>query len=417
MKPQLAPDGLAADYVARLLRDQEYEVTLTPVGEDAERYYPVSTRIRTPVEGDVTRISLRFWEERTLFRGRVVNSDRLPVSGVVVRALDRESGDVVSAAPVTDADGLFDLVLDPARALDFVLRLEGAEASTLFPTLVQDPTFFFPGTARPTILVPDLEPVTVRGMVETTSASIVAGATLAFRNDSVVDGDTGLEGRFETTVTADDAGQFEVSLLPGEYDVVVAAPSRAEVDGTPSRSESAGIRLYRNEIFKTDTAGRVWTLPDRVQITGQVMSPSQEGMSGVRVSATALGWEVDGLPEAPFNRSNETTTGATGNFFLPVDSGTYDLYLKAPADSGFPWVVVPNVVFDSDSSDPSRVLSMAAPMPVTGRLLTTDGEPIENAEIRALAYLETDGVLRTLPVGRTTSEANGEFVLLLPPSL
>ena len=58
-----------------------------------------------------------------------------------------------------------------------------------------------------------------------------------------------------------------------------------------------------------------------------------------------------------------------------------------------------------------------APVPVSGAIMTTGTEPIASADIRAFAIITDGAGERSVPIARCTTDEEGRFILLLPPSL
>lgn len=96
--------------------------------------------------------------------------------------------------------------------------------------------------------------------------------------------------------------------------------------------------------------------------------------------------------------------------------------VKPPAESGFAWQVLHNVDIGSREVDFVTLIDVASPVPVSGTL-SYDGNPaavttLEGAEIRAYTIIEseTDGE-RAVEVGKAVVNEDGEYKLLLSPSL
>jgi hypothetical protein len=412
--PQAAPDGEPADFVARLVRDQEYDVLIEPNGDAAALFPPVWRRIRTPPEGDITRIQLLQWKELVTLSGETITELETPFSGLQVRAVDRVTGRAVSSTVITDELGKFELALDPT-ATDYVVRLNGGPDRPLFPTLVQDPSFFFPGVERHTILVPDLDHVIYNGRVAKSGAAArdpIEGAALTFRSDDVFDGTTGVHGSFRTTAMTNSDGTFSVDLLPGTYEVLVTPPS--------SRGDLAVLLQTSNRIEPSAEPlnGMTFELEARRQLSGVVRTADERTMSSAAIQATALGRALEDAGEAVrasrYNRSGDTTSDPVGNFTLPLDVGVYDVVVKPPSESRFPWIIHTAVpVIQSTEQNPR----FEAPLPVSGRIVDEDGMPVAGADLRAVGIVtepSTD-TRRSVVVGRAVTDANGDYRLLLPP--
>lgn len=103
---------------------------------------------------------------------------------------------------------------------------------------------------------------------------------------------------------------------------------------------------------------------------------------------------------------------------MPLDRGVYDLAVKPPSGSGFPWVLVKDVEIRATTGSYTRNVVFEAPVPVSGTLRDVDELPIEGAEIRAYAIIDVPDLgARSIEVARATSAADGSYMLLLPARL
>jgi hypothetical protein len=243
------------------------------------------------------------------------------------------------------------------------------------------------------------------------------GATVELRAESLVDLETNTEGRFRTApTTTDREGRFVVALVPGTYQVVVRPPAA-------DAFADVGLLVERVVIPETAGAsleGQAFDLPSRPRMTGAVRTHDGRPLEGASVVATPLGVDPSGgaEPALRFNRAASGAADAAGEFALPLDPGLYDVVVRAPDGSGFPWTVLPGLEVLAGASSLRREVVMQAPLPLAGRLLDSAGAALAGAEIRAYAVIDVpDGAPRSVEVGRTTSTADGRYELLLPPSL
>jgi hypothetical protein len=215
--------------------------------------------------------------------------------------------------------------------------------------------------------------------------------------------------------------RFCVEVMPGEYDIVVTPPSSAEC------SLFAERRLIKAPANGATATGVLLELPPPRYLHGklQTMEMGIEPLKGGSIDAVALGRgsEPDDLGRITrFNRSRQTTTNARGEFKLLLDLGSYDIVIKPPAGSGFPWQVRYDVEVDADSDPTPMTLGMVWPISVDGRL-RRPGEPgktgIDGATIEAYALVpdgEDDDRRRAISIGKATASSDGAFTILLPPS-
>jgi len=151
------------------------------------------------------------------------------------------------------------------------------------------------------------------------------------------------------------------------------------------------------------------------------MQMGTEPLKGGSIDGVALGRgsEPDDLGRITrFNRSRQTTTNAQGEFKLLLDLGSYDIVIKPPTGSGFPWQVRYDVEVEADADPPPMTLGMVWPISVDGVLRRPgdDETPIGGAMIEAYA-LVTDGKdRRAISIGKAMASSEGAFTILLPPS-
>lgn len=410
-EPMLVADGNLADYSVRLVADRTYRVKVEPKGEGAHMLPPLRFEGPVPGGGDVWRLDLSYPPATEIIelRGRVVDGSG-PVEGLQIRAVEVGTSQVVSSVAVTDpVTGEFMLRIDP-YAGPYVLRVSGSSES-VFPTFTVDPSYLFPEDGVIEVLVPDLagEAVEYTGVVETAAGEPIPEAIVTFKSQDVFDDTTGVVGSFRTTATTDAEGYFTVNVLPGTYEVLV----------TPTAREVAmSVMTVRVDMTPTrEICCQLFPIPERATYGGKIFTHDMREMAGATVQAIALGWPGETLsPAARFNRSTDAVSDPTGQFELRLDEGTYDLLVKPPAESGFPWIVRRELVIGASSRPIHDVFELAAPVPVDGRVQSSQGTPLVSAEIKAYAIIETHGMPRAIQIGRAITDADGRYRLLLPPS-
>jgi len=420
--PFFAEDGAEADYETELVADREYTVTVTPLGDWVGQLPPLRFQYEVPSGGDgfIVRKPILYPEELVELKGLVVNSMELPAMGRSVWVVDAESGRRLSSTATTSAEpgeeGQFRVLMSPGVE-NYRIRI-GTGEDTSSPTIYADPSYLIldeDGFVQ--ILVPMIRPVCYRGSVELGQTGEVAeGAIVTFSTDEVLDPETGLAGTFETMLTAQEDGSFEASLLPGSYDVLVTPPPDHEVSRYGVLHESS-FQIMVDETGPDCLMGQLFILPERAAVGGVVRTADERLMGDAVVTAAALNLPLEELPAALYNRTGQTTTDPRGQFNLPLDIGVYDLFIKPPAESNFPWVVDPGLEVGASEETYSDVYQVSAPLPVTGTLRDVAGA-IPGAEIRAFAVVtDEDGTERNVAVGRTIVDETGEFTLLLPARL
>ena len=439
-----------ADYRVRLQAGARYRLTVIPTGEAAERFPPLRfENIEVPAEGDVWRLDVVYgegagrglrapWPPRSLAL-RLAYEDTAsggfePLAGLHVRAVDAESGRLVSSIAVSDAEGLVQLALSP-DAGDVLLRVSAGEDRPLFPTITVPPVLLHPAET-PLLLLPRPRPVRYVGRVEVAGRGTpVAEATVSFESDSVFDETTRLQGSFRATVRTaageeDEtvAGRFDVVLLPGSYTVrivpsdptLAVAIQRLEV--TPPDElrplEGADGLDAPADCGRTARCGQLFEVFERSVLGGRILSWRGEPFAGVLVEGRALGLPLEGegvqRAAAPFNRPSSVVSDGTGRFALPLDVGIYDVRLEPPADSGFAPLLWPGLRVEGPGRELRGEVELGPPTRLQGAVLGADGRPWEGATVRAYAFVVEGERQRPVFVGQAQTDAQGRYTVLLP---
>ncbi len=414
-----------ADYVAELVGGVRYEVVVRPRGADAETLPPLYLPPLVAPERGTLVASFTYPAELAVFEGVLLDAALLAQPGVTVQAVDPARGGapvstLAMSAPAgaAEGEGAFLLRLSPGTDR-YVLRIGGATGPGEAPSPAYDvdPMYLVAGAGgRVQVLVPERRFVRYRGTVnvEGDALAAVGGATVEFRASELRDARTGATGTFRSSpVLTDDAGRFETLLVSGTYDVVVRPPA---TEG------AAGLGVQATRVTLSDAAGEVlegqaFELPPRFTWGGTVAAPDGRHVSGASLVASARGSYTAGGADLAmlFNRSGATTSDETGAFTLPLDRGLYDLAVKPPAGSGFPWGIVRDLEIGATSGNYVRELVLEAPVTLGGTLRGPDDRPVEGAEVRAFAVVEgPDAAPRALEIARATSAADGSYLLLLP---
>ncbi|AKF10413.1 hypothetical protein [Sandaracinus amylolyticus] len=418
----------AHEFATQLVPGLVYDVEVRPRGEDARRLAPTRAVLEL-MGGQRYDVTLRPNEEHFRLAGTLVDLVGTGHDGLEVRAID-ETGRLVSSVATTSTmgedEGVFELFVDPA-ATNWRLVVSAPpayQAAAAFPTITVDPAVLvYEGPTddpRVRVLVPtpDQTGACFAGTVEMPAGGAAVGATITLRSRQLEDDGTGLTGTFalQLTTSAGAAagtpigcslaplppGGFEARVLPGEYDIEIR-PLEPEL----------GVYVEHRRITD-DTVGPVFVLPERARLSGILQRSAGEPVFDARVRAVPLNAPLPGprLDEASLlNRPNETITDPLGNFRLLLDVGVYDLIAEPAEGSGWPWVVRP--AFAMAAREWTEVLDVGHPIAVRGQASFDDGALIAGAEITAYAIVGE----RAVPIGRATSDAEGRFLLLLPPEL
>lgn len=397
----------------------DFAGTLPPLHFDGVSFDPSADGASFNLSYDASQL--------TELRGVVEAPGGAGRGGLQIQALDRASGRVVSSSAVTSDGtmgtpaGSFSILVDVGALESYVLRIRSVAGEALVPTFTVDPGYLFPdmgGVAH--ILVPDVaSPVCYRGAVELDlpdhMRALASNTVLSFRSTVIIDPATGVVGTVQATVTADAGGHFEASLLPGTYDIVLTPVGRADA------AVLAPDPVTISPPMGTDCLmGQTFVLPQRATLGGQVRTADGRTMVGATVQAIALNREATARTFAGgrFNRSSEAVTDATGRFGLRLDLGSYDIVVKPPIDSGFPWAVATGQEYGAVGAVLARDFEFGAPVALGGTVLDDDGMPVVAAEVSAFGILtDAAGASRSVPIGRGVTDATGRYTVLLPPSL
>jgi hypothetical protein len=415
----VASDGRRANYATRLVPSRIYEVRVEPNGDWLSELPPIRLRFESTVAGTRIDEDLPYPDTLTEIEGVIVDADGIEQPGMIVRAEDM-SGAAVSSTYTTGSDaevspGHFLLRMVPGveRWL-FTIHASNdrIQMGGLSPEFTVDPGASFPGEAV-TIVVPPVsdQVIVYQGTVEAASSpGRGQPATLAFVSNDVVDDTTGVIGSFRTMTTTAEDGTFEVSLLPGTYDVLI----------TPS-NPTLGIQHEQNvriDPTTTQLRGQIFAVPNRLLYGGWAQTADATRMFDARIRSHARGSTYEDMlaPVAIYARSNETRTDFEGFFSLPLDVGLYDVVVEPPLGSNWPWEIQRDVPIGA-STTISNVLQVGAPVPISGTVYYEELSrlPASMALVRAFAILDDgEGSTRTVQIGETTADADGNFTLLLP---
>ena len=321
-----------------------------------------------------------------------------PEPGLQIRAVDPEDGRVVSSIAETDAIGQFVIRLGE-DADDYLIRVTSSPGRDPFPAVNVDPEVAFEGDPLTKVIyIPRLDSVQFSGRVRDEEGTPVPEATVVFASSGIFGGaELGLEGSFNGSTKSDEEGRFTTQLLPGFYQVTVTPPE--DTDNT------WGVLSSEALVGEEMTVAEALVVPTRVELFGWVRTFSEEAAVGVTVVARART-----SPDSTPHRSQEDVSNSLGRFTMLMDTGLYDMQLKVPPESGYPWVVEPALNVESDLG---RTYLLPPPVPVEGAVLSSEGIPVPGAVIRAYV-LAND---RQLQVAESTSDEDGDYRLLIAPRL
>ena len=335
-----------------------------------------------------------------------VNAEgELPEAGLQVRAIEKTTARVVSSIGETDENGRFAIRISDA-ASDYLIRVTSSSGREPFPAVSVDPDLFFAvDPIKKRIYIPRVNPVQFTGRVRDEGDSPVPGATVRFLSVGIFGGnELGLEGSFSGSATTDAEGGFGVELLPGFYSVTVTPPEDVE--------NTWGVLTAESLVGEELTATEALIVPSQIGLRGWVATFRDEAAAGVTVLARAR------LSEDLGARSQEAVSNSLGAFAMSVDVGLYDMHVKTSSETGFAWLVEPELVMSTEAGDSVRGYRLDPPIPVRGVIRTRTGEVVPHALIRAYVLTSTTGAAsRPIQVAETLSGEDGSYRLLIAPRL
>lgn len=249
------------------------------------------------------------------------------------------------------------------------------------------------------------KPVEVSARVARKDSDVGIPATVSFTASF----DNGM--RFQRIVTTDDNGDFVTSLitksaeLPGQYQCF----ARPLDDTSPEAIGNADWQINPGQDF----IGHVVELSPRPLLSGQVTVPS-----GVSVEADVVAAQSTRTSDPIAPRAVQSALGEDGALSINLDPGTFDLTVKPVASSGFPWLVTSQLDI-ADSPVELGQLQLPSPIVLKGKIVDAEGNPVPFTPMSAwLPVVDASGASSSVvQVGQTVSDGEGNYTLLLPPSL
>jgi hypothetical protein len=373
------------------------------------------------------------------------------LNGWTVDMLDPESGRVISSrVPVALAKGsrtdyVARLSYNPVvgvgpastRQRDQLLRLsppDGLPEDVALPTvlLARSALGLFSadrGTLSEFSSLPTA--VHVRGQVTSGDTSTPVAATVTLVAQKITGIDPGVLASFVRTVNVGNDGKFDVHLLPGTY--LVSTVPQASLDPRETAPRAGDTREWIVPSTPDEQAGRVIQLREALMVSGQVLDASGDPVVSAQVQAVAspLSVQTDALQRsltgAPFvPRASAGDVSSGGEFSLKTDPGTFDISVRPNANTGFAWLVMPNVPV-TFLKNGVGLKSITMPLPVSYRGTVTqsvDGPAVPGALVRAYVYLkageytpEASGADSVVQVAETRADKFGAFDVLIPAEL
>jgi len=364
--------------------------------------------------------------------GRTI-SNRVPLA--LERGSTKEYGATLAYNPV--------LVGDKPASTDQWVRLSPPEDSPELaaPTVLMARSglsLFQPNSGELTNFIALPKPVHVVGQVTSGSTAVPVAATITLVSTKITGIDEGVLATFTRTATVGaDGHTFDAYLLPGEYRVSTVP----ELPLDPSRRNeiplAADVRSWTVPSEPAEQQGKVVELGTALPITGRVVNASQKPVATAQVQASASPASITesnyllelrrGAAFVP--RASSGGLNASGDLVLRTDPGTFDISVRPNANTGFAWLVMPQVpVTVLGAGANLGTLTMPLPVSYGGTVMTGEGDagvPVPGALVRAYIYLangqytsNADGNADSvLQVGETRSDSEGKYEVLIPAEL
>jgi len=276
--------------------------------------------------------------------------------------------------------------------------------------------------------------VLVHGQVTAGDTPKPAAATVTLVATKITGLDPGLLASFVRTVSVGSDGQFELHLLPGTYRVSTI-PLSSLLPGRGNEDPlGADTQEWLVPSAPSEQAGKVIALGRALAISGAVVDASDSPVASAQVQAVASPLSIQSdilqqfLAGSYVPRASAGGVSSKGDFNVLTDPGTFDFSVRPDPDTGFAWLVMPNLLVSSTSNGVGLGrIGMPLPFPYGGTV-TVDGAEgpklIPGALIRAYIYLRqgqyTTDVVNAdsvLQVAETRANDRGVFEILIPAEL
>ncbi len=390
--------------------------------------------------------------EPSLFEFHVTWTGEGSLDGWMVDMLDPVSARVISnrvplvPGPGGSTDYVANVSYNPvvvvgdakAQPEDQLLRLsppDGLPESDAKPTVLMARSalgLFAPGRGTLTDFTSVPTAVHVHGQVTSGNTPNPTTATVTLVATKIAGIDPGVLASFVRTVSVGSDGQFDVYLLPGTYRVSTVPLSPLDPGGDNPMPLAADTREWLVPSTPVEQAGKVIALGPALPITGRVVDASGRPVATAQVQAVAslLSIQSDILQEslggsAFVPRASAGGVNSDGNFAFRVDPGTFDITVRPNSDTGFAWLVMPNLLVTAPNGIGLEQISMPLPVPYGGTVTVGDGaQLVPGALVRAYIYLEGDQYTSddvnadsVLQVAETRTDNGGNFEILIPAEL
>lgn len=266
------------------------------------------------------------------------------------------------------------------------------------------------------------EPVTYSAQVTETDTLQPASAAVTLIGKSLDSTNAGVTTGFSRSVLTDEAGVFQVDLLPGDYRVIVEPLDPGLSQTTADMTVASGSKYQ---------AGKVLQVGVRPNFSGELRSSTGQAVAGAPLSVAprlpSVALDVIAIARGEnylLPRGESGTTGLDGTFSLLADPGSFHLVARPEAASGYPWGVWLGLEVAAGESIDLEKIRLTLPFAISGALSSSDIGQVPSALIRAYAFLRDDvptsdvsAATSVVPVGEVRVDSSSAFRLLVPSSL
>jgi hypothetical protein len=414
--------------VGRSLIGQTAAVWLLPTTE-APGQPPVAF---APQIAETMMLALPRSADLITVRGTLLTALEEPAVGFVARAY--AEGQLISNAAITQATGLFELLVAPsavpasaAGMISIELQPPGTGASA--PRLVTGPVPLGPGISSiagkaPVYHLPAFGtpgPLRFKVLAGEVNPAGVSGATVRFRTEIAAAPAPAVavyvhEGRTDLN------GFVEALLIPGtliearHYDVTVIPPLDSPYAAKCVRNLSVTAVGSSNQA----QYGADLLLLRKVTLAGTVTDSAGSPVVGMNVAASRMP-DAEGCAERG-RATPAVVTDRSGHYSLAVDPGLYQLDLDPPSDAPVPRLTLGGTAAVTVTEDSTRNVSLPAGVAMEGDVLdAVRGAGLEAANVRVYEILcmadgTCGGPTPTPPAlhAQARTDAAGKFRAVLP---
>lgn len=264
-------------------------------------------------------------------------------------------------------------------------------------------------------------PVTYTGRITEVGTTTGAKANVTLIATQLQHVSSGTIAAFVRTVESDEAGVFQVDLLPGTYAVRIEPASDTLAQSTASITVSASGSMQ---------AGKALEVKQRAHFGGRMISFSgdllgyttvQASPSPVLTTANVLSLARGEYPVYP--RTESESSESDGRFDLLLDAGEFRLVARPEVTSGLPWYVQLGVTVEGGDVWMDD-LAVSVPVVAEGAIRSADVGAVPGSLVRAYALLagseptaDPDEATAVVGIGEARVDSKSAFRLLLPSTI